>query len=153
MPTTTYTTTGVSHPAGTRFAIYDSGLLIGRIVLVLMYIFSGISKFGDLAGTAASISGKGLPVPMVLAVIAALVEVIGGLLIVLGWHTRLVSIGLLIYTVVAAYFFHDFWNMSPGPEQANAMIHAMKNLSIAAAFLMLASGGAGRYSVDAHSRI
>lgn len=50
--------------------------------------------------------------------------------------------------MVTAYFFHDFWTMPEGAERVNAMIHAIKNLSIAAAFLMLAAVGAGRYSVD-----
>jgi Predicted membrane protein len=59
---------------------------------------------------------------------------------------------LLIFTLIATYFFHDFWNQPPGPEQMNNMIHAMKNLSICGAFLMLAGSGAGRFSMDGRTR-
>ncbi len=128
--------------------VNDGLLLIGRIVLVGMFIFSGAGKFMDLSGTAAAIASKGLPAPMALAAVAALAEVAGGVLIVIGGWTRPVALGLLIYTLIATYFFHNFWHLPPGAEQTDAMIHAMKNLSIAGAFLMLAAVGAGRFSVD-----
>ncbi len=137
--TVTYSTTS---PLG------DSFLLIGRIALIVLFVMSGIAKFTDIAGTAAYVASKGLPAPTALAVLAGLAEVVGGLLIVIGWQTRIVALALLIYTLIAAYFFHDFWHLPQGPERLDSMIHALKNLSIAGAFLMLAGSGAGRYSVD-----
>jgi len=83
-----------------------------------------------------------------LAIATAALELGGGLLIVLGWQTRWAALALALFTLVAAYFFHDFWNMPAGTERADAMIHAMKNLSIFGGFLMLAAVGAGRYSLD-----
>lgn len=138
-------------PVGPAYAtspLADTALLIGRIALVVMYIMSGSQKFMDLTSVAAMIGSKGLPMPMILATLAAITEVAGGILIAVGLQTRLVAIGLLIFTLIATYFFHDFWNQPPGPEQANNMIHAMKNLSICGAFLMLAGTGPGRYSMD-----
>ena len=126
----------------------DACLLIGRIALMVLFVMSGISKFADIAGTAAYIASKGLPAPTALAVLSGLTEVLGSLLIVIGWQTRIVALGLLVYTLIAAYFFHDFWHLPQGAERLDAMIHALKNLSIAGAFLMLAGSGAGRYSVD-----
>ena len=147
--TTTYATQPAVRPF--QLTVYDSALAVGRIVLVVMFIISGLGKFADISGTAAMIASKNLPMPTVLAVAAALAEVAGGLLIVLGWQTRLVALGLLVYTLIAAYYFHAFWAMPDGAEQMDAMIHAMKNLSIAGAFLMLAAVGAGRYSIDGRS--
>jgi putative oxidoreductase len=129
----------------------DSCLLIGRIALIVLFVMSGIAKFTDIGGTAAYISSKGLPAPTALAVLSGLTEVVGSLLIVIGWQTRIVALGLLVYTLIAAYFFHDFWHLPQGAERLDAMIHAFKNLSIAGAFLMLAGSGAGRYSVDARA--
>ena len=150
MATTYPSTTSTIADADIRrmAGVNDALLLIGRIVLVVMFIFSGYGKFMDLSGTAAQIASKGLPAPMLMASLAATAEVLGGLMIVFGWQTRIAALGLIVYTGLATYFFHDFWNMPDGPEQMNNMIHAMKNLSIAGAFLMLAAVGAGRYSID-----
>ncbi len=133
-------------PAYVTSPLADTALLIGRIALVVMYIMSGSQKFMDLTSVAAMIGSKGLPMPMILATLTAITEVAGGILIAVGLQTRLVAAGLLIFTATATYFFHDFWNQPPG--QTNNMIHAMKNLSICGAFLMLAGTGPGRYSMD-----
>jgi putative oxidoreductase len=125
-------------------------ILIGRVFLVAMFIFSGVGKFADLGGTAAMIAAKGLPMPLVLAVASGALEVVGGLLILLGWWTRLAALALMVFTAAALYLFHDFWN-AQGAERSDQMIHAMKNLSIIGAFLMLAGFGPGRYSVDARN--
>jgi putative oxidoreductase len=136
------------RPAYASSPLADTALLIGRIALVVIFIMSGVQKFGDLSSVAGMLASKNLPQPMILATIAAIAEVAGGILIAAGLQTRLVAVGLLVLTVIATYFFHDFWNQPPGPEQTNNMIHAMKNLSICGAFLMLAGTGAGRISMD-----
>jgi putative oxidoreductase len=151
MATTYHAPAYTSAPDGDirRMAgVNDAILLIGRILLVVMFLFSGFGKFADLSGTAAQIASKGLPMPMLLASLAATAEILGGLMIVVGWQTRIAALGLMLYTLIAAYYFHDFWTMPEGAEHMNAMIHAMKNLSVAGAFLMLAAVGAGRYSID-----
>jgi len=130
----------------------DFLLLIGRIVLVVMFASSGLQKFGDISGTAAEIASKGLPAPQLLAIAAGATEVIGAALIIVGWKTRWVAVVLMLFTAVAGYFFHDFWNYPEGAERMDQMVHAMKNLSIIGAFLLLAGAGAGRYSIDGVSR-
>lgn len=127
--------------------VSDALLAVGRIVLAVMFILSGAEKAMDIAGTAAMIASKGLPMPQVLAVATAALELGGGLLIVLGWQTRVVALALGLFTLVAAYYFHDFWNKQ-GAEYTNNLIHAMKNLSVFGGFLMLAAVGAGRFSLD-----
>ena len=130
----------------------DAGLLVGRILLVGIFIFSGVVKFVDLSGTATHIAGKGLPMPVVLAAAAGAVEVIGGLMVALGWRTRIAAVILLLFTAGAGLLFHDFWNLPTGREQINQMIHLWKNLSMIGGLLVLAIAGAGRYALDARTR-
>jgi putative oxidoreductase len=130
----------------------DAALAIGRIVLVIIFVASGFGKFADLSGTAAYIASKGLPFPQLLAAAAGAGELICGLAIAIGWQTRLAATGLIVFTAVAAFFFHDFWNLPAGAERANQMIHAMKNLSIIGGLIVLAVAGAGRWSYDGRAR-
>jgi uncharacterized membrane protein YphA (DoxX/SURF4 family) len=152
------TTYNVRAAAG----VNDAALAIGRILLVVIFVASGAEKFMDLGATTASIASKNLPLPdmlaaylpaglsmpYVLAVASAALELGGGVLIIIGWQTRLFAVLLAIFTAVAAYFFHDFWHYPPGVEYTNNMIHFMKNVSIIGGFLMLAAVGAGRFSID-----
>jgi putative oxidoreductase len=109
-------------------------------MLAAIFIQSGWGKIGGYEGTAAYMAKAGVPGALLPIVIA--VEVLGGLLIVVGWQTRLVAVGLAIFTLLSAYFFHfDFGDR-------NQAIHFMKNLAIAGGFLVLAAGGAGVWSHD-----
>jgi putative oxidoreductase len=128
--------------------INDALLAIGRVLIAILFVMSGLDKVMDLGATAAAIGGKGLPFPQVLAVSTVIVELGGGLLIIAGWQTRLVALALAIFSALAAYFFHDFWHYPPGAEHTNNMIHFVKNVSIIGGFLMLCAVGAGRYSLD-----
>ncbi|HEX3858107.1 MAG TPA: DoxX family protein [Pseudolabrys sp.] len=128
--------------------VNDAMLLVGRIVIAIIFLMSGIEKFMGLGETTAEIASKNLPVPNILAIAAAAAELGGGLLVVVGFQTRLAALGLALYTAIAAYFFHDFWHYPAGAEHTDNMIHFMKNMSIIGGFLMLAAAGAGRYSFD-----
>ena len=127
--------------------VNDAMLAVGRIALAVIFVMSGLEKFMDLGAIADAVASKGLPMPMVLAGLAAATELGGGLLIVVGWQTRWAALALAIFSLVAAYFFHDFWHMEGAAREDN-MIHALKNLSIFGGYLMLAAVGAGRYSID-----
>ena len=120
----------------------DAALAIGRIVLVIIFMFSGLGKLMDISGTAALIASKGLPLPQLLAVGAGIGELAGALAIAVGWQTRLAAVGLILFTAVAAFFIHDFWNLPEGAEREDQMIHAMKNLSMIGGLIVLAAAGA-----------
>lgn len=147
---TTYTTTTYAPTGDVRAAagVNDAMLLVGRIFIALIFISSGIEKFMGLSETTAEIASKGLPMASILAIASATLELGGGVLVIVGWQTRLFALALALFTAIAAYFFHDFWHQPPGPEHTNNMIHFMKNVSIIGGFLMLAAAGAGRYSLD-----
>ena len=148
MTTTTLTTVNAPHTDVRAAAgVNDALLTIGRVLIALIFISSGIEKFMDLGATASEIASK-LSYPDVFAVLTATLESVGGLLIVFGWQTRIAALALALFTAAAAYFFHDYWNFPAGAQHTNMMIHFMKNVSIIGGFLMLAAVGAGRYSLD-----
>jgi putative oxidoreductase len=133
----------------THGAAADTALLIGRLALVVIFVMSGFGKLAGLEGTAGYIGSKGLPAPMVLAVLAGLGELVLGALIAVGFKTRLAALGLIMFTALATYFFHAFWTQPPAQQMAD-QIHAMKNLGLIGGLIILAGVGAGRFSVDRH---
>jgi len=139
------TITGVSADRTTP--LQDGAALAGRILLAAIFIMSGWNKIGGFEGTAGYIASKGLPLPQVGAAIAIVVELIGGLLILLGYRTRWVAIVMAIFTLAAGILFHAFWLDAPAARMAN-YINFWKNVSIAGGFLLLVAFGPGRLSLD-----
>jgi putative oxidoreductase len=126
--------------------------LIGRVLLALIFITSGYSKLGNLAGTAGYIAGGGLPFPGVLAVAVGLLELVGGLALVVGFKARWVALALAVFTLLAGALFHRFWAV-PEPQQMMQYLMFMKNVSIAGGMFMVAALGAGPLSIDNRSAV
>jgi putative oxidoreductase len=121
--------------------------LIGRVLLVWLFLDSGYGKIGGFEGTAGYIASKGLPLPQVLAGAALVLELVAGALIVIGWQTRWAAAGLAIFTLIATFVFHNYWTMPPA-QQAMQELMFLKNLGIAGGLALLVAFGPGRWSVD-----
>lgn len=122
--------------------------LLGRILLAVLFIMSGLNKITGFEGTVGYIASKGLPLAPLGAVIAIVCEFGGGLLVLVGLQTRLAALVLAVFTIAAGVFFHNYWAV-PADQMQNVFIHFWKNVSIAGGFLMLAAFGPGSISVDA----
>lgn len=125
----------------------DVAALIGRILIAIMYIPAGFSKIGAFAGTSGYIASKGLPLPDVGAALAIVVELVGGILLLVGWKTRWAALALAAFTLVATVFFHDFWAV-PEARQFTERLMFSKNIAIVGGLLLAYAFGPGRYSVD-----
>ncbi|MDC7676728.1 DoxX family protein [Asticcacaulis machinosus] len=115
---------------------------LARTLIAAIFIVSGLSKLAAPEGTIGYIASVGLPLPEVAYIGAVAVEVVGGLIFLLGYQTRLVALLLAGFTIATAVFFHN----ALGDQ--NQFIHFMKNISIAGGFLYAAVYGGGVLSVD-----
>jgi len=121
--------------------------VVGRVLLALMFVMAGFSKFGDLGGTAGYIASQGLPLPGVLAFLTAALEVVGGLALIVGFQARFAALALAVFTLVASVIFHNFWAM-PADQQFMQQLMFMKNLAVSGGLLMVFALGAGSLSLD-----
>lgn len=117
--------------------------LIGRILLSAIFILSGFSKVAAPAAMVGYIESVGLPFPQLALGIAIAVELGGGLLLIAGYRTRLVALGLALFSVATALAFHS--NLA----DQNQFIHFFKNIAMAGGLLQVVAFGAGRFSLDA----
>jgi putative oxidoreductase len=124
--------------------------LAGRILLSVLFLVSGVFKIGAYSQTVGYSASKGLPMAGVAIACAAVLEIAGGLAIIAGFQTKIAAWLLFLYLIPVTFFFHNFWAMQ-GVEQQQNMINFLKNVAIMGGLVILASNGAGPYSVD-HSR-
>jgi putative oxidoreductase len=126
-------------------------LLVGRVLLALMFVTAGFSKLTALEGTAGYIASVGLPAPMLLAVAAGVVELVAGVLIIVGWQARWAALALAAFTVVASVLFHNYW-AKPADKAFMEQLMFMKNMSVTGGLLVLFAFGAGVLSLDARRK-
>ena len=131
-----------SITAGQTGSAASVGILVGRVLLSILFIFAGFGKLTAISATAGWFGSIGLPVPTVTAVVVGLVELLGGLAILVGFQTRIAAIVVALFTLGATAIAHlDF-------SDAMQVLMLQKNLAIAGGLLILAIVGAGALSVD-----
>ncbi|CAK6489075.1 Inner membrane protein YqjF [Pantoea sp. Nvir] len=118
----------------------DTGLLLARILMPILFITAGWGKITGYAGTQQYMEAMGVPGFMLPLVI--LLEFGGGLAILFGFLTRFTALFTAGFTILTAFLFHS--NFAEGVNQ----LMFMKNLSIAGGFLVLGLVGPGAYSID-----
>jgi putative oxidoreductase len=140
-----------SHPAlsradGFAAAWQDFLLLAARVLMGWIFVQSGWRKLMDMQGFVASMPRRDLPGFM--AYIAAPVEFLGGLALVLGFATRYTAVIMFLFVLIAAVSSHRWWNY-PAAQQGIQQSHFMKNVTIMGGMVLLFITGAGRFSLDA----
>jgi putative oxidoreductase len=127
--------------------VSNAAALVGRILLALIFITSGFGKITGFEGTVGYIASKGLPLAQLGAIVAIIVELGGGILLMIGYKARWAALALAIFTLAAAILFHNYWTFEAA-EKMSQQTNFWKNISMAGGMLMVFAHGPGRYSVD-----
>jgi putative oxidoreductase len=122
--------------------------LLGRLGLSAIFLMSAMGKMADFNGTAAYMASAGMPFTTFFLLGAILLELGGGLSLLLGYQVRWGVVALLVFLIPATLIFHAFWTAPPEMQQMQ-MINFMKNLAIGGALLLTFVHGAGPLSIDA----
>jgi putative oxidoreductase len=140
-----------SHPAlsladGIAMSTSDFVLLCGRILLGWIFLKGGFPKLFDIAHVAASYPPRGLAPWLVWIAVPA--EFFGGLFVILGFATRYVAVVLIVFTIVASFSSHAYWDIADTALRRTQETNFWKNMSIIGGFLIYFVAGPGRWSID-----
>ncbi len=134
-----------------------------RVLLALIFLMSAVgNKIPNFSDVARLMESQGVPAPQIMLVGAIAFLLLGSLSIIIGFKAHIGATLLLIFLVMATYFFHDFWTWPQDvmwvlssnsdvkmPVAQIEMISFMKNLALMGAMLMIIANGAGPMSFDA----
>lgn len=119
----------------------------GRALLAFIFILSGAQKITGYAGTQGYMEAMGVPGALLPLVI--LVELVGGLALLVGWQARISAFLLAGFSLVSGLLFHLVPSFGmEGMDAQMQMISFLKNVSIAGGLLMVVALGAGPISLE-----
>jgi putative oxidoreductase len=128
-------------------AVNGYASLAARLCLSAVCLYSGISKLVDIPAGAAEVAGQGLPAPGAFLALTILVQLGGGLMVLVGLWTKLAAFLLLGFTIVATALAHNPLGLG-GVEFQRQTTTSLEHLAIAGGFLLLIAAGAGPISID-----
>lgn len=123
----------------------DVSLLIARLGLGVIFIAHGWQKFSTwgIDGTQAAFASMDVPLADVSAIVAATIELVGGIALLVGFATRVAGV-LLFLNMLGAFFIVHVGNGIFVGDGGYELV-----LALGVASLLIAGVGAGRFSVDA----
>ncbi len=122
--------------------------VIGRVFLSTIFLLSAVgNKIPNFDGVSEFMGKVGIPAPRLMLVGAITFLILGSASVMLGYKARIGASLLLVFLVLATYYFHNFWDLEGQPRQEQ-MVQFMKNLSMAGAMIFLIANGSGAGSLD-----
>jgi putative oxidoreductase len=133
---------------------------LGRILVPLVFIVAGIQKFLNIGDIANMLAANGVPIPdevvpylggipkyEMLGYIIGALEIVCGLMVLIGLKARWAALVLIVFTACTIVFVHHFWDMQ-GVALIDNRGEALKNLSILGGLLLIVSVGSGPSAMD-----
>ena len=128
-------------------SVQNSLALASRALIALLFVPEGLQKIIGFADTVGYIVAAGVPLPEVAAAIGIVIELGLGLLLLVGFQTRWVALGIAVYVLVITFIFHPYWAV-PAAQVMMQKINFFKNLGLVGGLLGVAAWGPGGWSVD-----
>jgi putative oxidoreductase len=120
--------------------------VVGRLLLSSIFLISGFGKLTQPEGDGGQMRAKGMPAVGLLLSMAMIVELFGGLSILVGFHARLGALVLFLYLIPVTFIFHRYWAYRD-KERIAQMENFLKNLAIMGGLLLMAALGSGSFSL------
>ncbi len=124
----------------------DVALLIGRVLIGILFLIAAYNKARGYGGAMGYFGRLGIPVPAVTVPLTILFEAAVGIMLIVGYQTRIAALGIAAFCVLTGLIAHT--NIGDG----NQLNHLLKNLAIAGAGLAFFVTGPGVHSLDAKRR-
>ena len=120
----------------------------GRVLLCAVFLMAAVgSKIPHFSEVAQVMTSKGMPQPKLMLAGAIVFLLAGSLSVITGYRARIGASLLLVFLVLATYYFHNFWTIADSKAQQDQMMQFMKNLSIMGAMLFIIANGPGPMSI------
>ena len=138
----------------------NAAYTLGRIFLSLLFVVSGVQKLMDITEITKTLTNLAVPIPeqivpylqgmpkyQALGYLAAGVQLLGGLMVLVGLKARWGALLLVIYTAVGIVFVHHFWDMAGADFKTN-LTEALERLAIIGGLLLVVAVGSGPGAMD-----
>jgi putative oxidoreductase len=137
----------LSYTDGLAASWTDSVQLVGRILLGLIFLLIGWSKFANTAFFVTYFTSLKMPTPEVWPWLAGTAELAIGITLIFGLATRYAALATFVFVVIATAIGHRYWEAPPAQQFAQYN-HFLKNLAIMGGALYVFALGGGRFSID-----
>lgn len=108
----------------------------GRAALGALFFISGINKIAGFDAVAGWMASSGLPAAGLMLALTIVLEVAGGLMLILGLQARIAALAIALFLIPVTFLFHAFWSADAAGFQ-NELTQFLKNAAIFGGMLLI----------------
>jgi putative oxidoreductase len=123
-------------------------VLIGRVLISLLFLWSAYEKMRHWHQCSEKLKAKGVPQIHIVMPVGFILEIVGGLSVLLGFMPRFGAILLLIFAIWTTYWTHRFWEIKEHEPRKIERLFFMKSLAIIGGLFLILAVGAGRFGFN-----
>jgi putative oxidoreductase len=125
-------------PTEIRLMIIETPKIVAlaRTLMALLFLIAGMRKVLGYTAMLGYFGSIGIPMPEVVLPLTILLEVGGGIALIVGWRLQWVGAVLAVFTLATAILAHAFWNSSDA-QYSGQLNNFLKNVAIFGGFLLL----------------
>ena len=112
-------------------------LVAGRVLFGGFFVLGGINHFQNLKMMAGFTASKGVPAAKPGVIVSGLLIIVGGGLVILGWHVRIGLACIVAFLVPVTFLMHNYWVEKDMMQGINQRVNFQKNLALLGAALMM----------------
>lgn len=117
--------------------------LVARVLMAIVFLVSGIEKAMNFSRALDECEKDNIPFRHAAVVFTVVLHLVASVCLVAGWLVMEMASALALFTLVATFIVHDFWNMQ-GNERLGRSRIALANVALAGGLLLLAVAGPGK---------
>ena len=110
--------------------IQKAGFIVGRVIVGIYYIYSGLAHFTSFGAMVGYAKAKGVPFPEFGVIITGILLLVGGITFLLGIYPKLGVLALVIFFVPVTFMMHNFWTVQDPMARMGEMINFTKNMAL-----------------------
>ena len=114
--------------------------LVARILISALFLLNGVFKISNYEGTVGWMESFGIP--GILLIPAIILEIVGPILIILGYKAKIAAGLLSLFCIATAVIFHNDFS---DQMQIGSFL---KNIALAGGFLFILINGTKDFSLD-----
>jgi len=108
----------------------------GRAALGVLFLIAGINKIAGFDAVSGWMAASGVPAAGLMLVLTIVIEVAGGLMLILGLQARLAALAIALFLIPVTLLFHAFWSADAASFQ-NQLTQFLKNVAIFGGMLLV----------------
>ena len=113
-------------------------LLLGRLLIGGVYLYAAIGNVRAFNDALAFMTRRGVPQAREVLIAGTAVHLVSSILVILGIWTAIGALGLVVFTVLATWMYHNFWDYSG--QDRTAKLRSFTNNVIAVGGLLVLLG-------------